>query len=265
MARSRIKNSWSTFRSEVRQKYCRARGKQILHFLHVSKTGGTAIKYVLKQHRTTPEYAIVLHGHRKRLRDVPEGDKVIFCLRDPISRFVSGFYSRLRQGRPRYFVRWSKDEEIAFKNFDTPNQLALALSSTDNARRIQAERAMGGIFHVKHSYTKWFESEEYLLSRLSDIFLIGFQETLTDDFELLKNKLGLTTAVQLPTDEVTAHRNSEHFDKTLDAEAIDNLKRWYAEDYKLFGLCRQVSNLNSQNRTTVNGSPGAIQGISVPI
>jgi hypothetical protein len=95
--------------------------------------------------------------------------------------------------------------------------------------------------------------------------LIGFQETLTDDFELLKNKLGLTTGVQLPTDEVTAHRNPEHFDKKLDAEAIDNLKRWYAEDYKLFGLCRQVSNLNSQNRRTVNGSPGAIQGISVPI
>jgi hypothetical protein len=33
-------------------------GKQVVHFLHVGKTGGTAIKYALGRHWTTPEYGL---------------------------------------------------------------------------------------------------------------------------------------------------------------------------------------------------------------
>lgn len=259
-----MKNTWSTFRSEVRQRYCRARGKQVVHFLHVSKTGGTAIKHVLKLHLATPEYAIVLHGHRQTLRDVPKSDKVIFCLRDPISRFVSGFYSRLRQGQPRYFVRWSADEETAFSHFDTPNRLALALSSTDDEERIRAEQAMQGIVHVKDGYAKWFESEGYLLSRLPDIFLIGFQETLAQDFELLRSKLGLTYRVQLPTDDVTAHRIPNNLDKKLDAEAIENLRRWYAADFRFYALCRRICELASTGRIPEWKVAGAVDELLLP-
>ena len=261
MTRFQIKNTWSTFRSEVRQKYWRARGKQVVHFLHVSKTGGTAIKHVLKSHLTTPEFAIVLHGHRHTLRDVPTGDKVIFCLRDPISRFVSGFYSRLRQGQPRYFVRWSADEETAFSDFDTPNRLAVALSSADGEERTQAEKAMRGIVHVKDGYARWLENEEYLLSRLPDIFLIGFQETLAQDFELLRTKLGIMTNIQLPTDDVTAHRSPQNLDKKLDEEAIENLKRWYAADLRLFALCREICELASTGRIQERTLAGAADEI----
>jgi len=259
-----MKNTWSTFRSEVRQRYCRARGKQVVHFLHVSKTGGTAIKHVLKLHLATPEYAIVLHGHRQTLRDVPKSDKVIFCLRDPISRFVSGFYSRLRQGQPRYFVRWSADEEIAFRHFDTPNGLAQALSSADGEQRTQAEKAMRSIVHVKDSYARWLENEEYLLSRLSDIFLIGFQETLEQDFEQLRTKLGITTNVQLPTDDVTAHRSPDNLDKKLDAEAIENLRRWYAADFRFYALCRRICELASTGRIPEWKVAGAVDEFLLP-
>jgi len=264
MARFRIKNTWSTFRSDVRQRYCRARGKQVLHFLHVSKTGGTAIKHVLKLHLATPEYAIVLHGHRQTLRDVQKGDKVIFCLRDPISRFVSGFYSRLRQGQPRYFVRWSADEEIAFRHFDTPNRLALALSSADGEERTQAEKEMRGIGHVKDGYARWLENEEYLLSRLPDIFLIGFQESLAQDFELLRTKLGIMTNVQLPTDDVTAHRSPQNLDMKLDEEAIENLKRWYAADLRLFALCREICELASTGRIPERTLAGPADELLLP-
>ena len=192
------------------------------------------------------------------------GDKVIFCLRDPISRFVSGFYSRLRQGQPRYFVRWSADEEIAFRHFDTPNRLALALSSTDDEERIRAEQAMQGIVHVKDGYARWFENEEYLLSRVPDIFLIGFQETLAQDFELLRTKLGIMTNVQLPTDDVTAHRSPDDLDKKLNAEAIENLQRWYAADFRLFALCRHIAELASTGRISEWNSARAIDKLLLP-
>jgi hypothetical protein len=241
MARYRIKHLWSVLRSEARQRYSRARGKQIVHFLHVSKTGGSAIKHALKPHRQTSQYTLVLHGHRQPLRGVPEGDKIIFCLRHPISRFVSGFYSRLRQGQPRYFVRWSPSEEAAFRCFDTPNRLALALSSADPQEKLQAEKAMRSIGHVKDGYQKWFESDAYLQSRIPDLFFIGFQERLSQDFELLKSKLGLPWDIQLPADDITAHRNPDNLDKKLDAQAIENLRRWYAADMRLYELCRRIA------------------------
>src|SRR5262245_49205949 len=264
MARFRIKNTWSTFRSEVRQTYCRARGKEVLHFLHVSKTGGTALKHVLRPYLTTPQYAIVLHGHRYKLRNVRKGDKVIFCLRDPISRFVSGFYSRFRQGQPRFFVRWSEEEEKAFSHFNTPNRLALALSSDDDDERMHARQAMHCIAHVKDGYLGWFESEEYLLSRLPDIFLIGFQETLTQDFERLRSKLGLPDSVHLPYDDVTAHRNPDNLDKKLDAEARANLTRWYAADVKLYSLCRRICDVASTGQMPEWKSADAKDELLIP-
>jgi len=264
MARLKIKSAWSFIRSNLRQKFHRARGRQVLHFLHVSKTGGTAIKHVLKAHRVTSVHAIVLHGHRFTLREMPKGDGAVFCLRSPTSRFVSGFYSRQRQGQPRYFGPWTPDEKIAFAQFQTPNHLALALSSADDAERLQAEKAMRSIEHVKSGYSKWFESEEYLLSRLADIFFIGFQETLAEDFETLKSKLGLPSSLKLPTDDITAHRNPDHVDKNLDAQAIKNLNRWYAEDFRFFALCQKIRGLGSQRGISKNDLAAAVDELFSP-
>ena len=83
-------------------------GQQVVHFLHIGKTGGTAVKYALKRNLVNKEYMIYLHGHEFKLRDVQKGAKAFFFLRDPVDRFVSGFYSRRRQGQPRIFSPWSQ-------------------------------------------------------------------------------------------------------------------------------------------------------------
>jgi len=93
-----------------------------LHFLHIGKTGGTAVKHALKP-VAAPGY-LMLHGHDVRLHDVAPDEQVFFFLRDPLSRFVSAFYSRQREGRPRYVVPWTPDEEAAFGRFRTANELA---------------------------------------------------------------------------------------------------------------------------------------------
>jgi hypothetical protein len=217
----------------------RMQGRQPVHLLHVGKTGGTALKDALKPHLTTGRTAILLHPHDVTLRDIPRGDHVMFFLRDPISRFVSGFYSRQRQGRPRHFSPWSPEEKLAFQAFETPNQLALALSSEDEGRRRSAEQAMRSIEHVRDAYWHWFEDEAYFRSRLSDVWFIGYQERLPEDFERLKTKLGLPPGVHLPTDDRRAHRNPQGIDTRLAPQAVENLKRWYAGDYAFLALCRE--------------------------
>ena len=215
------------------------RGKQVVHFLHIGKTGGTAVKHALKAHLNTKKYIIKLHPHAVKLRDVPKGEKVIFIVRDPISRFVSGFYSRKRQGRPRYYSPWSPDEETAFKQFSTPNALSKALASENKEMRNAAVKAMKNIKHVNASCWDWFESEAYFLSRISDVLFIGFQERLYDDFEILKEKLGLPETVKLPKGDDEAHRNPRDLDMNLVKETITNLKEWYARDYEFVKLCRK--------------------------
>ena len=75
-----------------------------VNFLHVGKTGGTAVKWALRRAGLpdTPYGPVRVHRHTFRMRDVPPEDHVIFFVRDPIARFMSGFYSRLNKGQPRY-------------------------------------------------------------------------------------------------------------------------------------------------------------------
>jgi len=218
----------------------RLQQKQRVHFLHIPKTGGTAIRHALRDFPTTRRFVILLHPHEVKLRDVPVGEGVIFFVREPLARFVSGFYSRQRQGQPRYFSPWVPAEKEAFEYFTTANQLAVALSSADEAQRARAESAMRNISVVKDSYWTWFESAEYFESRSADILFVGFQERLGEDFEAVKALLGLPIETKLPADDVQAHRNPVHLDRRLEDRAVANLKEWYKEDFRFIRLCEAL-------------------------
>jgi len=234
----------STFTRRLKQTARRTRhrllGKRGVHYLHIGKTGGSAVKYALKAHTESPRHAIYLHSHGVKLSDVPVGDGVIFFLRDPISRFVSGFYSRQRQGQPRIFSPWEPAEKVAFERFDSPNALAAALSSNDDEERTAAEEAMRSIRHVRSSYADWLVDEAYLRSRAGDVLLVGHQERMSEDFERLRGLLKLGDHVQLPGDDVNSHRNPQSVDRRLDPSAQENLKRWYRRDYQLIDVCDEL-------------------------
>lgn len=198
------------------------------------------MRYALGPYAVGSRYVICLHSHNVRLCDIPRGEVVIFAVREPISRFVSGFYSRKRQGMPKMFTPWIPDEREAFEYFSTPNQLAVAISSQNMEERDRAYRAMTCIGHVRSSYWDWFKSEEYFRSRLSDILFIGFQERLTEGFETLKSKLDIPENAQLPNDNILAHKNTEDGDKALTDEAVENLKKWYKDDFAFIALCEEV-------------------------
>lgn len=174
------------------------------------------------------------------MKDLPQGERVIVFLRDPITRFVSGFNSRLRQGQPRYHVPWKPAEKIIFERFATPNALAVALSSPNPEERTAAENAMRGIQHVRDHYARWFGTEDEFLARAQDIFFIGFQETLANDFEGLKVRLGLPAEIALPSGEFAAHKTPDKFDKKLEPVAVENLTRWYADDIRFYQLAQKL-------------------------
>ena len=213
--------------------------KQKVHFLHIGKTGGSAIRSVLDKNRETSTHNIITHGHATSIQSIPAGEKIIFFLRDPISRFISGFYSRKRKGQPRYNVGWRPLEKKIFTTFETPNELALSLHNINSNHHSLALESMDDIQHLRH-YDNWYTDFNYFNSRMEDIFFIGFQESLDKDFEVLKEKLSLDEACRLPTDDVGTHRNPIGLDKQLDNEAREALLEHYKEDIKFYNMCKNL-------------------------
>jgi hypothetical protein len=210
------------------------------HLLHIGKTAGTAIKHALEPVAKQARYDLKFHGHRVTLADIPQHDRVFFVVRDPIDRYVSGFYSRQRQGRPRYEYPWSPEEEVAFTAFATADELGMALSAADLERRHAAEAAMNSIQHVRDSYWKWFCDPKYFDSRADDVLAVMWMPTVGESFPHLCERLGVSGDVSLPTDDASAHRNPYAVDKRLSDTARDHLKRWYADDYAFVETCTML-------------------------
>jgi hypothetical protein len=213
-------------------------GRRNVHFLHIGKTGGTALRTTL-QHHGWGRYNLVFHPHRSLLTDIPRGELVVFFLRDPVTRFVSGFDNQRRHAAPYYNVEWSDGERVAFERFGNAEALALALGSGDAGSRAAAETAMEEIHHLRQPFWDWFGDEAYFRSRLEDVFFVGFQETFTADFAALRQKLQLTDDVQLPDDERLTQRRPDAA-VPLSAEAGELVRAWYAADYRLIRVVEQT-------------------------
>lgn len=219
----------------------RVEDSSIIHFLHIRKTGGTAVREALEGPATQWNLRLEFHDHDYRLKDIPVGDKVVFFVRDPIERFVSGFLDRQRQGRPRYNSPWTPQEERAFLKFGAPGILAMSLSASDERIRRDAIHAMQDIRHINSTYWDWFDNEAYFLSRLDDILFIGFQKNLDRDFATLKGLLHVPETIRLPSDPVRSHKSPGNQDAQIPTEGRKNLTRYYAEDYRFYRICRELA------------------------
>ena len=227
----------------------RLKRQRVIHLLHIGKTGGSAVKEAIRgdirgvksvYQDVAPGTRIVAHAHQIDLGMCPPGDDVVFILRDPASRYVSGFLSRLRQGAPRHDSPWSRAEERAFERFPTPNDLAEGLFADDPEVRTAAEQAMRDIAHVRKTFADWLGSVELVRARRDDILLVGWQESLAEDFERLRELIGLPERCQLPTDPETANRAPDDTPRDLSETGTANVRAWYAEDYAIISALEEL-------------------------
>jgi hypothetical protein len=214
-----------------------------VHFLHIGKTGGTALKHAIHQSgdpMTTVYGRLVLHRHPYFLTDVPWDDFVFFCIRDPIGRFLSGFYSRQRQGQPRRYSKWTPAEEVAFTRFRTPQALAGALADEHHPHHPEAVHAMTGVQHIKDRLARWLISPRFLTKRRSQVVFIARQETLNEEWPKMKSVVGLPPDAELPVDPTVAHRGRTTDDRVFSEDEARALRDWYAGDYELLEYCETV-------------------------
>ena len=228
-----------------------------VHFLHIGKTGGSAIKDALKagirkqekyknirnikNHKKysirgfCEEYdQIKFHGHGTTLENIPDTDFFFFCIRHPINRYVSGFNSRLNQGRPRYNCPWTKQEQIAFSRFKTPSELAESLSSADIQDKNAALKAMQSIRHVRDPMTQWFTSYENLLKRSKRLICLCDQKNLSDDYEILLKRFKIKEEFRDFVELKLVHAASKTISKNLSNLAVNNLTLHYFDEISIY-------------------------------
>jgi Sulfotransferase family len=219
--------------------------------LHIGKTAGTALFTALKEHNEKSEKKLMLHGHSYSLKmlwkKAPKRN-VVFGVREPISRYISAFNSRLREGLPRHHTPWSNAERVAFSMFKTPNELAEALSAGDATRKAAAELSMWAIKHVNKPLAAYLGGVEYLKKHNDKIKFVYLTETFDKDFEVMRDILKLGD-VLLPTDEVSAHRMPSEMSTALSEAARDNLRRWYEQDLQVYEYCKGIHQKMVENRT----------------
>jgi hypothetical protein len=215
-----------------------------VHFLHIGKAGGTAIKFMMAEAGVRQlRFRFVGHSHKTKLASIPMGEPFFFSIREPISRYFSAFYSRKRKGQPRIFNEWTAEEELAFRKFPDATDLAESLDSSDDKTRNAAFMAMNAIGHVRDPLVNWFASIDEIVAR-PPLAIIRV-EFLQDDFNRMLGSMGLHFRVMAPSDSVSAHKNDYTATPPLSPRALSNLREHYAQDLTLFEELKRYTSVLS--------------------
>lgn len=220
--------------------FLRLIGHEVIHFIHIGKTGGSAITSSIRKGSSWAKnvyrenkIVLVCHGHEFTFMDVGDKDKAFFVVRDPVSRFVSGFYSRKRKGRPKNNNPWSNEEHKAFTKYPEIQDLVRGLHNHESA----AFESLSGINHVRTSYWDWFGNEEYMLKNWHKIDFILKQDSLSKFWLEFINYHELSLG-ELPSGSMEKHSNPIKF-TGLVPEQKEYLKEVFDSEYRFLALVEE--------------------------
>lgn len=214
-------------------------------FLHIGKNAGTQITTLARQIEESAGVKIVNFGHETKLYMLPEGTRYFFSIRNPVSRYMSGFYSRKRKGQPRIYNEWTEHEYLAFSRFEHANDLAECLFRNDTQGH-EAAQAIESISHTSRQQIDCFQRTGQFLTLSPPLWIIR-QEYFDDDFSEFLNKSDINLSfsdLKVSEDAMASHKNDYAEAPELSDLAVTNLKRWYARDFVFYELCESWMNNN---------------------
>ena len=115
-------------------------------------------------------------------------------LRDPLERTISGFNSRLRQGRPTYNRPWRTAEAVAFAHFPEVDRYLDALLADDDWSLSACAFARKHVAHLRWNYRHYFKSPKAVAEQADHLVLIGRIERTGDFIEALLAEAGIPAA-----------------------------------------------------------------------
>jgi hypothetical protein len=195
-------------------------------FMHVGKTGGTSVnRFFHDCHRAGLRVPIVLNHNWsfQMARTRYPGAKIIVVLRDPLERIVSGFKSRLREGRPLGHP-WRNDEAVAFSHFKSAESFIHALSSDEDYDISATRFCFRSINHLRRGYNYQFEDLDYASQASGASLRVVRLEDISTSIPAIVAELNPAGAQKIP-DLGEFHRATVSTGSVLDSFAENNLRK----------------------------------------
>lgn len=210
--------------------------------LHIGKAGGSYLRSILrhnKQHWTNPLH---LMGPRTNLvrsaKKFGPDRKLAFVVRDPASRFISAFNTRAAQDRPFDDKPWTPEEAIAFRWFETAEDLGLALGSDNPVEQSAARFAMLHIGHMDENYESCFGNVASLIEEVPNIAMCIDLPRLDEKLPNVMSRLGIDR-FEMPEDPRRNQSGEEAEDLSMEARA--GLRCHWHEEFRLYNTARRIS------------------------
>lgn len=165
-------------------------GTPRVRVLHVPKTAGCAVHLALSKGVAASPAAggapVARERHGVLASACAPGDAVALFVRHPFDRFESAFWSRQRQGKPKFNYPHTPLEAQAFAMFPTPSALATALRDTGRLGRLAQDFCGAGAhFQPQASYALAADGATMRAD------FVGCQEDLANDYPALLAWLGV--------------------------------------------------------------------------
>lgn len=220
-------------------------GRSLTHgILHIPKTGGTSLADTLKALAKDGHTIPIKFPHGWRARNILEASsktRICCLIRDPIDRAISGFNSRLRQGRPRYDNLWTVGEAVSFSFFSSGLEMIDGLAAEDDRTKSAALFALHNITHLKYNYEYYFEGPEYIDTIKSQI---GIVENMSD-YDRFCDRL--FSEINIPLDTTSDHRRHSHkapvkqSSGELSPKTLDTVRTIMEKEYEIFGALEKLA------------------------
>jgi len=120
--------------------------------------------------------------------------RIALLVRDPLERTISGFNSRLRQGRPTYRRMWAPAEAVAFAMFPEVTRYLDALMADDEWSISACAYAQRHITHLRHNYGYYFRNPRNVRDHADAIALVGRIEATEAFIDALLAEAGIPAA-----------------------------------------------------------------------
>ena len=221
-------------------------------FLHIPKTGGSSIMRFFESNYEAIKTMPVPLFHSWTLDLINNyfpSMKLIFAIRDPLERTISGYQSRLRMGTPEYYVPWRNKEAIAFCMYRSVPEFLDGLLDDSDYHISATTYLLDSVMAISWNYNYYFNSAadvEKLGHCIGTIAELSSLDKLISS--LIDNGIIQLNAeadqCQIKQNLLKAHRSknsSDSYLKHYSSEDIAKMKARLQDEYEIYDALKKYS------------------------
>lgn len=206
---------------------------EVHNYIHLPKTGGTAMKYALReQENSNPNIKINIPkaGHNQHLSRMT--DNVCFIIRHPWDRFCSGFWERatMEERRKKSQTEYKHVPGFGYKDYSPIEKTILSKCKTPDEFLTyireggETQGVTPGLFELTASLTHWLGDIETFKRNEDKIKMVYH---INDMDNVMNDVYGIT----MPTDPFKK-RSRALFNKTQSYRISVKNKAWFEKEYR---------------------------------